>query len=430
MGSILISPEIVPMVIHQTKPEDYQGVNATIFSAIRKLFFDGTPVDVISVNNALGPGYRDYLLQLMEITPTAAHAEHYMEICRKQSRIYRAQEIAANITQADNIDDIRNMLEQAIGLMVDKLSLKITTMSDALSSFMQRHSGEVNYLPWPIPEMNDRLYAEPGDYILLGGRPSAGKSAFALQCAKYWARNMKVGFFSLETNENKLFDRQMSSMTDLTMDDIKRNRISQRNWDQICAMSTEITSLQLDLIPAAGMSVTDIQAVIMMRGYDLVIIDYLQLINAQGHNRTEKVTNISMDLHTMAQRLRVTVFALTQLKRKESGSTPDNSDLRESGQLEQDGDIILQLVLADEEKPEGPRDLYFTKNKEGTCPMMPLAFDGKHQTFSKAQKTGEVVQQMKAVAGKAKRQNREAAQQAMNGQMELLPPSTPVPFVD
>lgn len=426
LGSALIEPSLVPKVIQQTRAEDYSGPCQTIYNAMCRLFQAGVPVDVVSLANTLGGDYRNYLVQLMEITPTAANLDSYIQICREQAKVASVRAIGNRLSAAESSDNIRSLLDEANALMVDKPALRISTMSDALASFMERHTGSVKYITWPIHELNDHLYADAGDFILVGGLPSSGKSAFSLQCGMHWAKEMKVGFFSLETSSEKLFDRWMSSVADLSMGDIKRNNISQSQWDRICALSSEITSKNIELIPAAGMTPADIRSVTTMRGYKLIIIDYVQLLQASGSNRTEQVTNISLALHRMAQDMQVTIVALSQLKRKGDDSTPENSDLRESGQLEQDADIIMMLKLENKDQPSGNRELYITKNKEGECFKTLLAFDGRHQTFTKAQRTGEALRQIGKIAKETKRQSREAALEQT--QFSMLPGDTEVPF--
>lgn len=429
LGSVLISPEVLPKVLQQTQKSDFSGACATVYLAMCKLFQESVPVDPVSVLGVIGQQYRDFIVQLMQVTPTAANVDHYIRLCREQAKVMAARSIGSSLAAAESGEDIRKLLDKLSGLMVDKPSLRITTMSDALKSFMDRHTGEARYITWPVRELNDRLYAEPGDFILIGGYPSSGKSAWSLQCARHWAQGMKVGFFSLETSSEKLFDRQMSSMiADLSMDDIKRNRISNSQWEKICSMTTEITTMNLELIPAAGMTPADIRSVTVMRGYQIIIIDYVQLLSASGGNRTEQVTNISLALHRMAQDMAVMVVALSQLKRKGDDSTPESSDLRESGQLEQDADVIMMLKLENKEQPDGNRELYITKNKEGTCPKILLAFDGKHQSFSKAQRTGDVLGKYVADGKKAKRTKRTASAPEDNGQMTVLPNDYRVPF--
>lgn len=424
LGAALIEPGLVPQVIQQTRSTDFSGACQTVYLTMHKLFQSGTPVDAVTLRSALGPEYSSFLTQLMNITPTAANMDHYIRLCREHAKILSVRDLALRLSTAEDSDHIRKLLDEANSLMVDKPALRITTMADALKSFMERHTGEAKYMTWPVRELNDRLYAEPGDFILIGGYPSSGKSAWSIQCAKHWAQHEKVGFFSLETSEGKLFDRQMASMSDLTMDDIKRNNISSSAWDKIAAMNNEITRLKLEIIPAAGMAPADIRSVTMMRGYRIIIIDYVQLLQSSGGTRTEQVTNISLALHRMAQDMRVTIVALSQLKRKGDDSTPESSDLRESGQLEQDADIIMMLKLENKDDPAGNRQMYITKNKEGTCPMIVLSFDGKHQTFSKASRTGDVVSKYSSDAKKAQRRSREANAD----QMSMLPQDTPVPF--
>ena len=430
LGSALIEPELVPKVIQQTRKADYSGACQTVYLAMRKLFQNGMPVDPVTLRSALGTQYGGFLAQLMQVTPTAANIDYYISLCRENARILSVRNLAMQLSTAEDSETMRKLLDRANAFMVDRPALRIFTMADALKSFMDRHTGEVKYMTWPIRELNDRLYAEPGDFIILGGRPSTGKSAFSIQCAKHWARSEKVGFFSLETSQGKLFDRQMSSMTDLTMDEIKLNKISQSEWDKICGMTGDITALNLELIPAAGMTAADIRSVTMMQGYRIIIIDYVQLIQSSGFNRTEQVTNISLALHRMAQDMGVTIIGLSQLKRKEGSksdrSSPDSSDLRESGQLEQDADIIMVLQLENEDDPSGPRDLYIIKNKEGTTPKIKLAFDGKHQTFMKANQSGTVQSQLVADGKRIRQKN--AREAAMNNQMTLLPEDTKVPF--
>lgn len=430
LGSALIDQQVVPKVLHETRESDYFGTCQTVYKALRKLFNAGSPIDPVSVKAQLGDSYMEFILQLMEITPTAANIDMYIALCKEQARTNQLRDIARQMTEEEDGDKLRSLLEQASGMMVQRSSLKITTMADALRSFMDRHTRQTNYLTWPVGELNDRLYAEPGDFIIIGGYPSTGKSAWALQCAWHWARNYKVGFFSLETSSEKLFDRQMASVVQLSMDQIKRNTLGEKDWERICTMTTEITSRNLELIPAAGMTPADVRAVTMMRGYQIIFVDYLQLLQGSGENRTTQVTQISIALHTLAQSMGVTVVALSQLARQgkqDKNTPPDMSALRESGQIEQDADLIMMLSLQDKDNPAGPRELRIRKNKEGTCPNILLDFDGKHQTFSKAARTGDVVSKYVHEGKKAQRQCRNNAP-VPDLQMTMLPDSTPVPF--
>jgi replicative DNA helicase len=205
------------------------------------------------------------------------------------------------------------------------------------------------------------------------------------------------------------------------MGDIKRNTISDQGWANLAASSERIIRTRLDLIRASGMSVADIRAKTVEGGYQLILIDYLQLIQATGENRTAQVTNISIGLHTLAQSLGVTVVALSQLARQnpQSGNL-GMASLRESGQIEQDADVVMILTMDGDSKTR--RILSIEKNKEGTCPAIRLDFEGRYQTFSKAHATGDVVDKYVHEGKKARRQNRKGEQ------MSVLPDDTPVPF--
>lgn len=428
LGSALISPEVVPKVMSETSAKDFNGPCQTIYNGMRRVFLSGAAVDPVSVAAAVGSDYRDFIVQLMEITPSAANIDHYIQLCREQARVMAVRDIAHRMVDTDSSEKIRKLLEEASGLMVDKPSLKITTMQDALKSFMTRHTQQTSYLTWPVRELNDRIYAEQGDFIVFGGYPSTGKSAWALQCAWHWAKDYKVGFFSLETSSEKLFDRQMAAVVQLSMDNIKRNTIDQAGWDKVGTMTADIIARNLELVPAAGMTPADVRAVTMMRGYQIIFVDYLQLLQGSGENRTAQVTATSIALHTLAQSMGVTVVALSQLSRQgqqQKNAPPDMSSLRESGQIEQDADVIMMLSLADKDKPEGNRELRIRKNKEGTCPNILLAFDGKHQTFSKAQRTGEMLNQL---TGKKPKKQTPVLNPAPMDQMTILPDDYKVPF--
>jgi replicative DNA helicase len=248
----------------------------------------------------------------------------------------------------------------------------------------------VHYLPWPIKELESELEAEPGDFIVVGGRPPTGKTALTIQCAFHWARNgYKVGYFSLETNKAKVTDRLVSHAARISKSRIRKNELTDDDWQLFARVSsTRIVNAKLELVEAAGMSCTDIQAFTAMRGYDVIIIDYLQLIQEDGRSPVERVSQISIKLHTMAQNKKVTVVALSQLSRmdKQNPRYATMADLRESGQIEQDADMILLL------NPKNVKDavqgqnrvLRVEKNKEGGLSEIELEFEGHFQTFKKA----------------------------------------------
>lgn len=429
LGSILIEPAVTPMVMQGLTEQDFYGPCRTVFLAIKKLFETLQPIDPVSVMAELGGSktYHDFILQLMEITPTASNVERYIALCREQSQLRGLQDIARQITETQKPEELRSLYSKASALMVSKPKVRIATMAASLMEFMDDQQKPANYLTWPIDALNRILYAEYGDLIVIGGYPSAGKTAFAMQCLTHLARKVKCGFFSLETKASKLFSRQISAVAGISMKDIKEHTISQKDSERLVAMYQDVAALDIELIDAAGYTVDDVRAVTMMRGYKVIFIDYLQLLRSSGSNRVEQVTAISMALHTMAVSLGVTVVALSQLSRSpkdQKSKLPDMSSLRESGQIEQDADIIMLLSLKDPKNRDGQRILQIAKNKEGTRPDMILDFDGATQTFTKASNTGDALGKYIADGKKARRSKEPEVYQ----QMEMLPDNTPVQF--
>ncbi len=436
LGSVLISPELAPTVLSQTAETDYTGKNRLVYQAIRALFLAGTPIDAMMVADRLGGGAENsrYLIQLMEILPTAAHVHHYIAACKKQAKIAALKAIGEKMADAEQLEDIQPLLEQANAHLCEKENVRVVSTGDALRAFIDRHTGDKPaYLTWPISALDDYVYAEPGDFIIIGGVPSSGKSAFALQCAWHWGQKQRVGFFSLETGENKLFDRQMAAFAGIPMSKLKNNSMSQEEWNRVLFAEEKIKKTQVSYVPASGMSVADVQAMSISRGFDIVVIDYLQLLNGRGRDPYERVTNISMDLHRFSQSSGRTVIALSQLSRQAKdtkNAEPTMSSLRESGQLEQDADVVFLLYhraakdAAEKFIPyrQGQRVLKCAKNKEGEQLSSVLEFNGSTQTFSKASGSYEVSNRMRRDAQKAKHQRQVDADQ-----LKILPPDTPVP---
>lgn len=434
LGSALIEPSLVPRVINGTSEADYSGPCLTVFRAMRKLAGSGISVDVVTLRSDLGSGYADFLMSLMEITPTAANLDTYIALCREQSRILAVRDIGQQLCTVEKTEDARQLVGKASSLMVARWTQNTVTLADCLKSLMERPSGRPDFLPWPISQLQQYLAVPPGKYILIGAAPSVGKTAFSLQCSYCWAKTRRVGFFSLETDPDTLFYRLLSGIAHVPLDNIVQNSLTHAEWDRVCQATQDITASKLEIIPAAGLSTADIAAKTIERQYDVIVVDYVQITQpasgSRSSNRFELVTHVSMELHTIAQRLGVIVVGLCQLKRMEDDHIPKMSDLRESGQLEQDADIIMILKLRHNNDKEGPRQLYGVKYKEGKDFYTMLNFDGDYQTFSYAPDTGVTAQKYITDGKKARRLNKQATQAAQMEQMEMLPDNTPVPFRD
>lgn len=425
LGAALIEPKVVPRVLAVLREDDFSGACRTVFQAMREVFDSGFPVDPVSVAAKLGAEYKPLLVDLMQITPTAANVEHYITLCREQSRVLACREIGRQLTESESSESVRQLVEQASGLLASAQASRTLNMSESLRRFFDQ---ERKYISWFVKDLDAYLYVSPGKFIVLGAEPSVGKTAFALSCAWHWAGFGKVGFFSFETDADTLFDRLVSMYVGIPMSNIKTNRLTQREWDLVCRATTEITSRKLELISAAGMTVSDIRAKIMEAGYKMIVVDYLQIVNSRGSSRYEQVTRTSLELHTLAQSMGVTVLALAQLSRTEEERAPRNSDLRESGQIEQDADVIMMLQLEKRARPTGPRKLYVTKNKEGELFQTLLTFDGRYQRFAKGGPLDSAVAEAKDMKQKFK--GPPVTPGPIPGQFDMMPPETDVPFRD
>lgn len=391
IGAMLIDDRCVPEVVSIVSEDDFTTAYRSIFRAMRWLFDEGCSVDPVTVMHQLGgdPEYRRILMECMDVTPTAANAGHHARILREQNRVLRLRELGNQLLSVGGLTEARKLLEDAAAMAADTDNRRICTMMQAMQEFSERHSGEVHYLDWPIRELVEPLGVEKGDFIVVGGRPSTGKTALTIQCAYHWAKKHRVGYFSLETNRHKVADRLVSHAARISKNRIRRNQMTDEDWNRWAQESGErITKVGMEIIEAAGMSVSQIQALSTMRGYEIIVVDYLQLIEEPGRSSYESVTVISKKLHTLAQMRGITVVALSQLSRMDKNAPrhASMSDLRESGQIEQDADIILMLNPVDPRKPvqEQNRLLRVEKNKEGQLCEIELEFAGHLQTFRKA----------------------------------------------
>ena len=392
LGSLLLSPELVGQVMARVRPEEFVSPTyRAVYQAITGQFLAGKPVDLILIRDKLsGMGQVDQLiLQIMDLTPTAANVWDYVSDLKQEAALHRLRDIGRQLELVTVLEDAQGLVDQANAVFSARPGAVRLSAQQLVEDFMARH-GEgrrPDYITWSLPKLDDNMYTEPGDMILLGGYPSAGKTALALRFAWHMSKRRRVGFYSLETNAAKLGDRSVSSIAGIKMDAIKRSALTDQDWTKLSNHAESMSSCQLDLIPAGGMTVQDIRADALAHRYEVIFLDYVQLIRSQQRgNRTEIVTSISIELHQMAQAHSIAVVALSQLRRpdtKANGdeSAPTMSSLRESGQLEQDADAVLLLYLEEPRKTDSRRVLFVAKNKEGSIGRMYLDFDGLTQTF-------------------------------------------------
>lgn len=391
IGSALIDGRCAPLLLSELRPEDLSGNFRTMFEAIRALQLAGQPVDPVTVLERIGPAYRDEIVRIVDETPTAANVTAYIRICKEQSRLTRLASLGSELASASSLDEAREILQTAQTAAVEQ-SATVIDMTAALSDFFERHQqGEHRYISVGLPELDERLTVDLGSVLVLGGYPSDGKTALMLQWCWHIAETLPVGIFSFETSAQVLTDRLMTqAVPDISFTKVKRGTLDADAWKRITAESVHITRRKLQIVEAAGMTAADVLGVTLSRGFKVIALDYVQLIAPgtvrKGGTRQEELSEISKSIALMARRHKLLVIELSQLTRpqkKKDGTTPAPtlSSLRESGQLEQDADVVALLYRTGSGE-DATRQLYVAKNKEGRLGRMGLRFNGDRQRFS------------------------------------------------
>lgn len=389
LGSVLIDPDpTVGIVMDALRSEDFTEERRAVFDAVRSLWLERKPIDPVTVAHAAGADYVPRIREWMDRTPTAANVAAYCAAVREEAQLSRLRIAAMGVATAETLTDARAALRKLEPAMVDRPELRPVTVSEMLADFLRRMEDKrpPQYLRWGIRKLDEELTAEPGDFIVLGADSSVGKTALAVQFA--WtmaASGRRVGFFSLETSAKKLTDRIVAQRAMVDMQDIKRKQLSDHDFGEIVALGRGIDKIPLEICECSGTGVSDLRALTVARRYQVVFIDYLQLLDSGGKERWEAVTEISMHLQRMAHELGVAVIALSQLtteKNNKARRAPTKDDLRESRQLKQDADLILLMSLSDPEDNESSRWLRADKNKDGPQVSVNLRFDPKHMDFT------------------------------------------------
>lgn len=416
LGSCLIDEGAVQTVLAQTTAEMFDDIHRPLWQAISGLFLAGRTVDPVTVAGQLeGTAVtRPFLMELMAVTPTSANVSAYLRELREVCRLRQVQEIGQQLSSVQQTEQAADLLGQLTALMSGRRASNVHTFLDLMGGFPEAHQQLPNYLRWGLPVLDQVLTIRPGSYVILGGYPSAGKTALALQFLLSQASppsGKRIGLFSYETDEAKIRDRSVAHAAGYDLSDVLSKTTDQLDPERLLPRLRELSELPITVITANGMNVAQIYSLSAAHRFDVVYIDYIQLIRRNprlpGH---EAVAEISRQLQTMAHSTGITVVGLSQLSRppravqpaKQSKKMmlgteevllpprlvpvqePTMSDLRESGQLEQDADAIMILWRPYPESPDmTDRYLRIAKNKDGPSGgKVILRFDGAKQRFS------------------------------------------------
>lgn len=298
IGCLLIDPErTAGHIMAEISESDFRDPTyRAIFSAMRSLFSTGKPIDPITVADAVGQGHVDLIAQIIDCTPTAVHYAEYCELLKKRALLSRLQSCGVSLMDAATPEECEPLLQQAMEALAMRPGVRIATMSEALAGFYDRHGATVQpvYLNWCIDELTQSIYAEAGDMIVIGGYPSDGKTSLALFFAYHMAgKGRRVGFFSYETGRDKLTDRLVAMEAQVAMPRLKKNTMSEQDWENVAAISGRMTEAHLEIIEASGMSVQQIRALALARRYEVVFIDSCRKSRARSTRATPRASRRS-----------------------------------------------------------------------------------------------------------------------------------------
>ena len=418
LGSILIDSRCVADIIGLVRPEDfYLQQNREIFEAVYTMFNYSQSIDPVTVLDKMREmgvyhdNSRDYIMQLMEITPTAANAVRYANIVRDKAMLRGLAQAASDISETvySQVGTPAEMLESAekkifalrkgergdslerIGTVMHKVFDRLTELSQSDSAIPGLSSG--------LQDLDKKINGlNKSDLLLIAARPAMGKSAFALNIGVNVAKKYKktVAIFNLEMSREQLAMRLLANESFVELQKLATGKLSEEEWTKLCMAAAALSQTDIRIDDNPSGTVADINA--KCRRVDnlgLVIIDYLQLMQGSGYgkgggdNRVTVVGEISRSLKIMAKELNVPVICLSQLSRAVESRTdkrPILSDLRESGAIEQDADSVMFLYrdeyYHENSEEKGVAECIVAKNRHGETGTVKLQWIGQYQAFA------------------------------------------------
>ena len=418
LGGMLLSKDAIADVVESLRASDfYKPAHETIYEAILSLYGHGSPADAITVADELKKrgeltrvGGAAYIHTLIASVPTAANAQYYAEIVKEHAIMRRLIEAGTKIAQLGYAN------ETEVDTLVDQAQAEIYAVTDGNAkedyvSFSEALEETINEID-ANSNRPDGVYGVPTDFIefdeLTGGlhggqmiviaaRPGVGKSTLALDIARSAAihHQMTTVFFSLEMSRTELAMRVLSAEGKISMGRLKKGDLDTEGWTNLATLQGRIDSAPLFIDDSPNMTLMEIRAkcrrLKQRNDLKLVVLDYLQLMcsGKKVESRKQEVSEFSRSLKLLAKELDVPVIALSQLNRGSEQRTdkrPMVSDLRESGSIEQDADMVILLHREDMYNPDSERvgeaDMIIAKHRGGPTRTIPLAFSGKYSRFN------------------------------------------------
>ena len=417
LGSILIDSRCVADIIGILRPEDFfLPQNREIYETVYTMFnFSETidPVTVLEKMRQLGVYHdntRDYVQQLMEITPTAANAVRYANIVKDKAMLRGLADASSDISELvyDQVGTPAEILESAekkiyalrkgdTGDSLEHIGVTLHKVFDTLTELSQSDSA-IPGLSTGLRDLDTKINGlNKSDLFLIAARPAMGKSAFALNIALNVAKKYgkTVAMFSLEMSREQLTMRLLANESFVELGKLLTGKLSEEEWTKLAMASAALSQTDMRIDDNPSVTVAEINAKCRrLDNLGLVVIDYLQLMQGSGYgkasdNRVNVVSDISRSLKIMAKELNVPVICLSQLSRGPEGRTdkrPMLSDLRESGAIEQDADEVIFLYrdeyYNENTEEKGVAECIVAKNRHGEVGTVKLQWVGQYQTFA------------------------------------------------
>lgn len=421
LGAVLIDSLCLNKVAEIIISPDYFFLSnhKLIYSAMLEMFTVGEPVDYVTVLERLRlndkddeSGFKSYLLQLAEIVPSVSNVEFYAEIVRDKYNVRVLMNTAREIiedAENENLDpsELLNSAEQKIfdirrgkeSKGFQRVNEIIVRTFDRLDELNSQEGLEYSGIPTGIKDLDRVIMGlNKTDLILLAARPGMGKTSFALNIAEYAAINKekKVAFFSLEMSKEQLTSRMLSTKGQISGQNLRTGKLSDQEWERLIEAGDILSKSQIYIDDTPGITIPEMKAKLRrLSGVDLVVIDYLQLMSSAKRidNRVQEISEITRNLKIMAKELDVPVLTLSQLSRASEQRTdhkPVLSDLRDSGSIEQDADIVMFLYRegyyengeVSEESDNNSGECIVAKNRHGETRSIPLHWQGEYMRFT------------------------------------------------
>lgn len=418
LGALLIDKDAIVKVAEILEPSDFyrSESHGQIFQAMKALFEKREPIDLVTLTEELKKqktyekvGSAGYLTSLVNTVPTSAHVEHYARIIREHSIrrnliTHSTRMIEEAYNEAGVLEEVLEAAEAGIfGLAQKGLKRDFIHVKDALTeSFdrldeLQKSSGKLRGVPTGFRDLDNKLAGfQDSNLIILASRPGQGKTSFALNVAQFIAvsAGLPVGIFSLEMSQEELVDRLLVAQADIDAWKLKTGRLDEKDFDRLSNAMGELAEAPLFIDDTPGISMAEMRTkarrLQIEQGLKLLIVDYLQLVRGRNlENRVQEVSEISQNLKNLARELKIPVLAISQLSRavEARGSRkPQLADLRESGAIEQDADVVMFLYREDLEKPEAVT-LDIQKHRNGPTGDMQFIFRSDRVRFYGMERT-------------------------------------------